>query len=320
LILAFTPNNTVWGHNNALVGSRIYYTGGVIPNATIWKSITDFSSTPNQMATQSKEFYYLDVSSGFKINGMIPWVDLSSSSIIPPHSWSAFSLCGSDNNTLVMFGGDFGITNPINLVFTYNLKTLQWSNPVTSSQPPNKATRSVCDFRTGKMYMFSGSSDTVNPNMNILDTKTLTWGVESSGVVKLLTIPLYNINDDTWYSMTTTGYLPTPRGHHSSVLTKDGRIIVYGGYIDRGTLVPVLDDLVVLDTGGSVFTWSKANVSTLSPPSRCYHSATLVNHYMIVIFGRNDLYLPSPTMNEVYILDTSDKFDYKWISEYKLEP
>ncbi|CAG8532227.1 15432_t:CDS:2 [Racocetra fulgida] len=195
------------------------------------------------MATQSKEFYYLDVSTNFKINGIIPWVDLSSSSILPPHSWSAFSLCGPDNNTLVMFGGDFGITNPTNLVFTYNLKTLQWSNP------------------------------------------------------------------------TTTGYLPTPRGHHSSVL--NGRIIVYGGYIDRGTLVPVLDDLVVLDTGGTVFTWSQANVSTLSPPSRCYHSATLVDHYMIVIFGRNNLYLPSPTMNEVYILDTSDKFDYKWVIEYK---
>ncbi|CAG8726297.1 15415_t:CDS:1, partial [Racocetra persica] len=53
-------------------------------------------------------------------------------------------------------------------------------------------------------------------------------------------------------------------------------------------------------------------------PSRCYHSATLVDHYMIVLFGRNDLFLPSPTMNEVYVLDTSDKFDYKWISEYKL--
>ncbi|CAG8814063.1 12486_t:CDS:1, partial [Racocetra persica] len=180
LILAFTPNNTVWGHNNALVGSRIYYTGGVIPNATIWKSVVDFSNTPNQMATQSKEFYYLDVSTNFKTNGIIPWVDLSSSSILPPHSWSAFSLCGPDNNTLVMFGGDFGTTNPTNLVFTYNLKTLQWSNPVTSSQPSNKHTRSVCDFRTGKMYMFSGTFNTANPTMNILDTKTLTWSVGSS--------------------------------------------------------------------------------------------------------------------------------------------
>ncbi|CAG8637465.1 426_t:CDS:10, partial [Racocetra persica] len=46
------------------------------------------------------------------------------------------------------------------------------------------------------------------PNGNIV----YIGGVDSSGV-----IPLYNINDDTWHSMTTTGYLLTPRGHHSSV-------------------------------------------------------------------------------------------------------
>ncbi|CAG8771557.1 23740_t:CDS:2, partial [Gigaspora rosea] len=114
-----------------------------------------------------------------------------------------------------------------------------------------------------------------------------------------------------------TGYLPTPRGHHSSVLSEGGRIIVYGGYTNRGTLIPVSDDLVVLDTDGPIFIWSKANVSTLSPPSRCYHSATLVDHYMIVAFGRNDFYLPSSTMNEIYILDISDKFDYKWVIEFK---
>ncbi|CAG8790149.1 5014_t:CDS:2, partial [Dentiscutata erythropus] len=342
LILAFTPTNTVWGHNAALLGSKIYYTGGTIPNATIWKDVKDFSNTPNQYATQSEEFYYLDVSVPFKTNETInSWVDLSSVSIIPPHSWSAFSLCGPESSTLVMFGGDFGKKTPANLVFTYNTTTLEWHNPVTRGQPLNIITHSVCDFKTGKMYMFSVTLDTANASMNIFDTKSLTWGVGSligapsgrfdytatllpngnivyiGGVDSHGPIPLYNINDNTWSSMTTTGYLPTPRGYPSSVLTKDGRVIVYGGYIDRSKLSPVTDDLVVLDTEGSVFTWSKANVSTLSPASRCYHSAILVDHYMIVAFGRNDLYLPSLTMNEVYILDTSDKFDYKWIDEFK---
>ncbi|CAG8435372.1 3762_t:CDS:2 [Scutellospora calospora] len=49
---------------------------------------------------------------------------------------SAFSLCGSYNSTLVMFGGDF-----------------------------DKHTRSVCDLKTERMFMFSGIID-------ILDTKT----------------------------------------------------------------------------------------------------------------------------------------------------
>ncbi|CAG8743879.1 2003_t:CDS:2, partial [Gigaspora margarita] len=331
LILAFTPKNTVWGHNSVLVGSKIYYTGGVIPNETIWKSVIDFSNTPNQFATQSKEFYYLDLSSPFKINEAITsWVDLSSSSIVPPHSWSAFSLCGSDNNALVMFGGDFGVTNPVSLVFIYDTKTLQWSNPITSGQPPNVATRGVCDFKTGKMYLFAGNLYMFAGDMYILDTKTLTWGgsgapipyrfdytltllpngnivliggVDASGMANMFTITLYNVNNNTWSSTNATA--------------EGGRIIVYGGYTNRGTLIPVSDDLVVLDTDGPIFIWSKANVSTLSPPSRCYHSATLVDHYMIVAFGRNDLYLPSSTMNEVYILDIRDKFNYKWVNEFR---
>ncbi|CAJ0829314.1 12116_t:CDS:2 [Entrophospora sp. SA101] len=322
LVLAFTPTNTVWGHNTALADSKIYFTGGVIPKQTIWKTVNDFFNTPNELATQSKEFYYLDVSKNFKLNECVmPWTDLSIvSEILPPHSWSAFSFCGPD--TLVMFGGDFGKANPINLVFIYNIKTQKWSNPTTFNQPNNVHTRAACDTKGGVMYMFSSV-------MNILDTKTLKWKVGSSinippgrfdytatllpngnivyiggvsgEVVDLLKLPLYNINDDTWSSM-------------------DGRIIVYGGYINRGTLIPVSDDLVILDTTSSPFTWSKANVSTISPLSRTYHSATLVNEYMIVAFGRNDIYLPLLGMNEIYILDISDKFNYKWVNEFNINP
>ncbi|CAJ0765342.1 23709_t:CDS:2 [Entrophospora sp. SA101] len=222
LVLAFTPTNTVWGHNTALADSKIYFTGGVIPKQTIWKTVNDFFNTPNELATQSKEFYYLDVSKNFKLNECVmPWTDLSIvSEILPPHSWSAFSFCGPD--TLVMFGGDFGKANPINLVFIYNIKTQKWSNPTTFNQPNNVHTRAACDTKGGVMYMFSSV-------MNILDTKTLKWKVGSSinippgrfdytatllpngnivyiggvsgEVVDLLKLPLYNINDDTWSSM-----------------------------------------------------------------------------------------------------------------------
>jgi len=60
---------------------------------------------------------------------------------------------------------------------------------------------------------------------------------------------------------------------------------------------------VVLDTTQAIFTWSKANVSTTSPLSRSYHSATLVGDYMIVTFGRNNVFLPSPETNKIFILD-----------------
>ncbi|CAG8838356.1 12042_t:CDS:1, partial [Racocetra persica] len=150
------------------------------------------------------------ISTAFKINeGTMPWVNLSLGSIIPPHSWSACSLCGPDNNTSVMFGGDFGATNPANLVFTYNLKTLQWNNPITPGQPPNKHTRSICDF---KMYMFSGTLNVENATMDILDTKTLTWSVGS--VVGA----------------------PSGRFDYTVTLLPNGNIVYIGGADNSGTI------------------------------------------------------------------------------------
>ncbi|CAB4472931.1 unnamed protein product [Rhizophagus irregularis] len=113
------------------------------------------------------------------------------------------------------------------------------------------------------------------------------------------------------YIQKTIGDPPTPRAYHSAVLTQDGRIIVYGG-IDKAAT----DDLVILDVSQADYTWSRANVSTKSPLSRSYHTATLVGHYMFVIFGKNNEFLLPTTPNEVFILDTSDKSNYKWVSEF----
>jgi hypothetical protein len=94
-------------------------------------------------------------------------------------------------------------------------------------------------------------------------------------------------------------------------IAQDGRIIVYGGIDDTAA-----DDLVILDTSQANYTWSIANVSTKSPLSHTYHTATLVGHYMIVIFGKNNEFISPTTQNEVFILDTSDKSNYKWISKF----
>ncbi|PKY55880.1 hypothetical protein RhiirA4_410851 [Rhizophagus irregularis] len=125
---------------------------------------------------------------------------------------------------------------------------------------------------------------------------------------------LYNTNNDTWISQKATVYSltpPTPRAYHSAVLTQDGRIIVYGGY--TGELGIVSDDLVILDTYD--YTWSNAKAID-PPPSRFYHTATLVGYYMIVAFGRTNNDLPPPTSNEVFILNTYDKSNYKWVNEF----
>jgi len=81
-----------------------------------------------------------------------------------------------------MFGGDFGTAtvDPTRLVYTYEIKSQLWSNPPTINQPKNKHSRSVCDMKTGKMYMFSGYAEPMLNNMDILNTWTLEWTIGSS--------------------------------------------------------------------------------------------------------------------------------------------
>jgi hypothetical protein len=48
------------------------------------------------------------------------------------------------------------------------------------NQPKNKHSRSVCDMKTGKMYMFSGNSAPILNDMDVLNTWTFEWTIGSS--------------------------------------------------------------------------------------------------------------------------------------------
>ncbi|CAB4384108.1 unnamed protein product [Rhizophagus irregularis] len=331
--LAFTPTNTVWGHSAVFADSRIYIIGGIIP-----KNLANFSDT------FSKEFYYLDVEKPFGVGAgnKLPWVDLSFvSQILPEHAWSAFSNCGHDDS-LILFPGEYREHNVTKAtVYTYKLSLQQW-NSFTSTNPPidiyHSQPQTVCDVRTGNMYRFGGINPLLpllatNKYLDILDTSTLVWKNGStvyapggrfdhtgtllpSGNIVYIGGSLPDGKGFVEMSENATGDLPTRRACHSAVLTQDGRIIVYGGLTEDGG--PAKDDLVILDTSQADYTWSKANVSTNKPLPRYYHTATLVGYYMIVIFGRNNEFLPPTTPNEefilpneVFILDTSDKSNYK---------
>ncbi|PKY24998.1 hypothetical protein RhiirB3_527600 [Rhizophagus irregularis] len=301
--LAFTPNNTVWGHSAVFANSRIYITGGIFP----------IIKDKFEPSTPSREFYYLNVEKPFRVGAgdKLPWVDLSYvSQNLPEHAWSAFSNCGLDNSLYLYIGEPDGAT--------------------------------VCDVRTGKMYRFGGINPVLQPdnnnNMDIFNTLTLAWEhvntegrydhtgtmlpngyivyiggkLPNGGYADMTELLLYNTNNDTWISQRATVYSPTPRAYHSAVLTQDGRIIVYGGYTS-GDFRTVSDDLVILDTYD--YTWSNAKAID-PPPSRFFHTATLVGYYMIVAFGRTNNELPLPTSNEVFILNTYDKSNYKWVNEF----
>ncbi|PKC01357.1 hypothetical protein RhiirA5_456783 [Rhizophagus irregularis] len=333
--LAFTPK-TVWGPSAVFTDSKIYITGGLQP-----KNPNNFDGL-----TFSNEFYYLDVKQPIviKVGEPLPWKELSSQSL-PDHAWSAFSNCGLDDSLILYIGENN--TFIANFVYIYGISSKQW-NSIATTNPPlsnfHSQTQTVCDVKTRKMYRFGGMlpsspENKYNYNLDILDASTLVWEIVNApeqrfdhtgtllrsgnivyiggtihdngvnSLADMLKLPLYNTYDNKWTSMTTTGYSPARRACHSAVLTQDGRIIVYGGC--DADIAAVNDDLVILDTSQTVYTWSKANViSATDPPlPRCYHTATLVGDHMIVLFGRDNTQLS----NETFILDTSDKSNYKWV-------
>ncbi|GET01562.1 kinase-like domain-containing protein [Rhizophagus clarus] len=333
---------TVWGPSAVFTDSKIYITGGLNP-----KLPDDFTGL-----IFSNEFYYLDVKQPFvvKVGEPLRWVELSSQDL-PDHAWSAFSTCGLDDS-LILYIGENDTSIPTNFVYIYGISSQQWDKHTTTNPPLSyfhSQTQTVCDINTRKMYRYGGilplqdGTNNYNHNLDILDTSTLVWEtiiapeqrydhtgtllqngyivyiggtLHNGDLADISQLSLYDTNNNTWSSMYAGGYSPAHRSCHSAVLTQDGRIIVYGGCDTN--INAVLDDLVILDTSQIVYTWSKANVTNVTDPPnpRCYHKSILVGDYMIVLFGRDNIQLS----NETFILDTSDKSNYKWVSEFDPNP
>ncbi|PKY48714.1 hypothetical protein RhiirA4_544791 [Rhizophagus irregularis] len=215
----------------------------------------------------------------------------------------------------------------------------------------------VISNNTGKFYAFGGFSDkfTGNPNnsttlndMNIFDINSLTWSKGSTinaplprtdFTVTLLTngiivfiggretnafldvdinqLVLYDTTIDKWSSMTARGVILENRHAHSAVLTPDERIIIFGGC--KCMNGPILNQLAVLNTKTYPYEWSIPQVSALNsaPPPIQLHTATLIENYMFINFGRNyqtqNLELQKPFF---YILDVRN---FTWVTQFEPE-
>jgi hypothetical protein len=65
-------------------------------------------------------------------------------------------------------------------------------------------------------------------------------------------------------------------------IASDGRIIIYGGEANRE---PASPQLCVLNTATNPFTWSQPE-SKYSIPDLWLHTATMIDNYMVVAFGK----------------------------------
>ncbi|CAG8586742.1 19494_t:CDS:2 [Rhizophagus irregularis] len=201
---------------------------------------------------------------------------------------------------------------------------------VTIDIPRRRSVQAVCDNQ-GKMYIFGGIDDFTSTGifiynrMDIFNTIELSYGwkvgnVTQSGggrygysavllnndekivyiggrllsgdYVRMNDIYIYNTNLNQWEYQNAGGTVPNVREGHSSVITPDNRIIVYGG----SQADPQLAVLTL--TEGNTFSWSTPNAKN-PIPGLYLHSANLINsYYMFVTF------------------DTSKPQEYSWITNF----
>ncbi|CAG8503310.1 12978_t:CDS:2 [Funneliformis caledonium] len=133
-------------------------------------------------------------------------------------------------------------------------------------------------------------------------------------LVEMNHIWTFDTSTHKWVLEMAEGESTSGRYHHTSVLTFDGLIIVYGGI--NTAKHAASPDIVVLDTIVYPLQWIVPDVDeTNKPASRALHSAVSVGTYMLIAFGNltSKTSPPSTPVSDIHILDITN---YKWITEY----
>ncbi|PKY51863.1 hypothetical protein RhiirA4_546801 [Rhizophagus irregularis] len=308
------------GHTASYMDNKIYFLGG--------KTVKHLVGT--------NDFFYLDVSIPFDLDSTLPIFDLSNDArYIDIHSHGISTICGPNKDMIFLI---FGISEES---FTYNfiINDQEWD---LRSQEPNVRWSSVVCNKNGSYIYVYGSNDVNKYKMTIIDTThgftvSSDLNIPNSLATAILlqdgriayigkriddlwvnfrNIYIYNTNDGTWRNMSTSGIEPSPRYFHTTVLTQDGLIIIYGGVNNIG---PVPDQISVLDTKVDPFTWSIPNID-YAPSSAPFsgHTATLVGNYMIIAFGYYRTATTKSTVlsDQIHMIDVSEKNNYKWVKNF----
>jgi N-acetylneuraminic acid mutarotase len=211
------------GHTSVLIGSRLYFFGGIKINTFL-----------------SDEVFYLDISKSFTIESP-PWVDLTIHAKMPFGSaMTTMSLVYINDEPIVyLFGGlMYDPITDINLyvsnVHTFNPKTLEWNVPSIEGKEPLKRRniRGASDD-TGKIYIFSGFRNSdfyFYDEMLILDTVNSKWSYGSK------------LN------------MPIQRAGYSATMLKNGVIVYIGGSLTELQITEDINHIFLYDTKND--TWS----------------------------------------------------------------
>ncbi|RIB28682.1 hypothetical protein C2G38_2137200 [Gigaspora rosea] len=241
-------------------------------------------------------------------------------------------------------------------VYAFNTNNLQWTTPNIDNFNNTFLGRvdmnGVADSN-GKYYFFGGyltnltaeTTSIVYNDTNIFDTKAMRWltltlpktpssrifysvvlkdnlifyigGISNDGIIDMNEIPSFDTVNLKWLSMTTRGDSIGSRSGHSTVLTQDGLILIYGGIGSAKSQVQ--PEVATLDVGVTPYAWKAITTNNAPPQSLVYHSAALYGIYMIVAFGQIVTSQPLPSSAQLafntnlYILNTKN---YTWVNTF----
>ncbi|RGB28506.1 hypothetical protein C1646_767726 [Rhizophagus diaphanus] len=311
------------GHTASYMDNKIYFLGGKTENYT----------------KGTNDFFYLDVSKPFNLDSTLPIVDLSNDTRqIDSHFNGISTICGPSKDTIFLI---FGIFKG-RLSYSFIIDDQVWHQRLLE---PNVQWSSVVCNKNGSYIYLYGSNDVNKYTMSIMDTTSWDHSVPSdlnipNSLARAILLPdgriayigerkdilsvnnfrnihIYDTNGGAWENMNTGGIEPSSRTSHTTVLTQDGLIIIYGGV--NSQLLPVPDQISVLDTKVNPFTWSIPNIDP-APSSAPFrgHTATLVENYMIIAFGvyrkTNDSGVVSS--GQIHMIDVSKENNYKWVKSF----
>ncbi|CAG8448810.1 11488_t:CDS:2 [Scutellospora calospora] len=281
-----------WGHTATLINDTIYFVGG---------------RTNDNVFTS--DFISLKISNEFSIN-LPPWMELDSTGM--PRLIGHTAVAGGLNNTkIVVFGG--GVDDPASAAMQsltiYDPTTILWTRPTNlmNSDSKRRYLHSAVILSNHQMLMYGGQTDSLTGSQTIsilaelwgLDTISLyAWqgfpslngspnsrerhtasvignkmiilgGSDGKTLVPMSEMYVFDSNVVNWTLIIATGQVPTSRIDHSAVASADNTT-TYG-------------DIAILDTD----TWKWSAPPTINPPpSRTFHTATIVGANMIIAFGR----------------------------------
>ncbi|KAF0553686.1 galactose oxidase [Gigaspora margarita] len=343
-VRCFGPDGRV-GQASVLIGSNLYFFGGNTMNPrftdqviylNLSSSFNILSPPWNPIATSPIPILLnsavpclsTDKSTVYLVGGMSQNQQNSSILMIPQSSVYAFNTnnlswttpnidgfnstflgradmngVADSNGNCYSFGGFFEHLTAASSSITYNdtnifdTKAMRWLTRTLPNTPLSRVLYSAV-LKDNLIFYIGGLGDTGNTTFDMNK------------------IPIFDIVNLKWLSMTTRGDPIGSRFGHSAVLTQDGLILIYGGSgISGSSNVQVQPDVATLDVSTTPYIW-KAIITDKAPRPLMYHSATLFGIYMIIAFGS---VVPQPASsklalnNNLYIFNAQN---YSWVNTF----